>query len=203
MKKIDFILLTPKEQYDIAGALRGPDSPVVSDALKWPITRRIRYYVAFCKWNVVRSDAFNKVNWDNAQEKVRLLASHLENGSLVHWATHSIAALGHIRKICFPYSEDRTRLDELRISEIDAMLNLLNLVDRISMGMALGCPDVDTGALLPAFERVRKAAKAVAEGAVELRLLRLLKVGGNTRDSTRKPSMAKEGGKTHSCAEIP
>jgi len=166
VKKIDFAALPPRKQYDIAGALRGPDSPVVSDALKWPITCRIRYYIAFCRvgFVAIRVDAFSELRWITYQDRICHSTGYLHDSSLTHWAGHSIAALEHIRKICFPpHGEDQTRLDKLRISEIDAMRDLLALVYGINVDMTLGLSDVDTGALLPVFERVREAARAVAE----------------------------------------
>jgi len=163
MKKVDLALLTPKGQYDIATALRGPDSRAVSKALKWPITGRIRYYVTLCEGAAVRSDITYEMDWDEAQDKICHSTDYLNDGSLRHWANHSTIALGHIRRVCFPYDESWTRLDGLRISEIEAMLSLLSLVKKISVDIGCRRPDIDTGALLPAFERVRKTAKAIAE----------------------------------------
>jgi len=126
-------------------ALRAPDDWLLSAALKWLITSRIRFYISYDEpgedMYVVRGDThsflgrahFNTLvrDWDDfclsyevAARGRRPTERVVRRRSLLHWTRHACEAIAVLGELCL---EDG---DDLRKKEFGVMIDLLEAVER-------------------------------------------------------------------------
>jgi len=126
-------------------ALRAPDDRLLSEAFKWLITGRIRFYISYDEpggdMYVVRGDthsfqgrAYSNMlvrDWDDfclsyeVATRNRGVAEHIvHRQGLFHWTGHARKAILALGELCL---EDG---DDLRKREFGVMIDLLDAIER-------------------------------------------------------------------------